>query len=234
MNNSNTLQKLLIEPFKSFFENVLDFLPNLLTSLLILILGGVIAIALEKTFIRLFRAINLDRLSEKFGIKDIIQKGGIKEPVSIVFSKIICWLTVLIFLIISLNALNVTTVERLLEKFFLYLPNIFVALFILFMGYLLSNFLGRTALIASVNAGFKLSGIIGKFVQFTVFFISIAMALEQLGIGKETVLLAFAIIYGGVVFALALAFGLGGRHTAREYLEKRLKGEEEKDDIKHL
>ncbi len=231
---NNTLQKVIIEPFKSFFENVLDFLPNLMTSLLILILGGAIAIALEKSFTRLFKAINLDRLSEKFGINDIIQKGGIKEPVSILFSKIICWITVLFFLIISLNALNVTTVERLLEKFFLYLPNIFVALFILFVGYLLSNFLGRTALIASVNAGFKMSGIIGKFVQFTVFFISIAMALEQLGIGKETVLLAFAIIYGGVVFALALAFGLGGRNTAREYLEKRLKGEDEKDDIQHL
>ncbi len=228
------MQKVIIEPFKSFFENVLDFLPNLMTSLLILILGGAIAIALEKSFTRLFKAINLDRLSEKFGINDIIQKGGIKEPVSILFSKIICWITVLFFLIISLNALNVTTVERLLEKFFLYLPNIFVALFILFVGYLLSNFLGRTALIASVNAGFKMSGIIGKFVQFTVFFISIAMALEQLGIGKETVLLAFAIIYGGVVFALALAFGLGGRNTAREYLEKRLKGEDEKDDIQHL
>jgi hypothetical protein len=231
---NSTIQKIIIEPFKEFFQNVLNFFPHLLTSLLILTLGGIIAIALERFFTKLFKAISLDRFSEKFGFNDILRKGGIKEPVSILFSKIICWLTILVFLIISLRALNVTTVERLLEKFFLYLPNIFVALFILFMGYLLSNFLGRTALIASVNAGFKMSGIIGKFVQFTVFFISIAMALEQLGIGKETVLLAFGIIYGGVVFALALAFGLGGRHTAKDYLEKRLKGEEEKDDIQHL
>jgi hypothetical protein len=128
----------------------------------------------------------------------------------------------------------VPTIERLLEEFFLYLPNIFVALLILFAGYLLSNFLGRTVLIASVNAGFKMSGIIGKFVQFTVFFLSIAMALEQLGIGKETILIAFTIIYGGVVFAFALAFGLGGRNTARDYLEKRLKGDKEKDEIQHL
>jgi hypothetical protein len=230
----NTIQKIFIDPFRVFFDNVIDFLPHLLTSLLILILGGIIAIILEKIFTRLLKAVNLDRFSEKYGISEILLKGGIKEPVSIIFSKTICWLTVLVFLIISLHALNVDTVERLLENLFLYLPNVFIALLIIFVGYILSNFLGRTVLIASVNAGFKMSGIIGKFVQFTVFFLSVAMAFEQLGIGQETVLLAFGIIYGGVVLALAIAFGLGGRDTAKEYIEKRLKGEDEKDDIQHL
>jgi hypothetical protein len=230
----NIIQKVIIEPFEGFYKNVLDFLPNLLSSLLIIILGILMAIALKRIFARLFKAINLDKLSEKCGLSEILLKGGVKEPASRLFSRIIGWLTILIFLIGSLRALNVPTIERLLEKFFLYLPNIFIALLILFAGYLLSNFLGRTVLIASVNAGVKMSGIIGKFVQFTVFFLCIAMALEQLGIGKETVLIAFTIIYGGVVFALALAFGLGGRNAARDYLEKRLKGEKDKDEIQHL
>lgn len=130
-------------------------------------------------------AINLDKLSEKFGVSDILQKGGISEPVSRIFSRIIGWLIVLIFLIVSLRALNVPTIELLLERLFLYLPNVFVAIVIVFIGYLLSNFLGRAALITCVNAGLKMSGIIGKFVKFTVFFLSITMALEQLGIGLE-------------------------------------------------
>jgi hypothetical protein len=226
----------IIKPIKDFAENVLDFLPNLLAALLIFFVGITIAVVLKKTFVRIFKAIGFDKVSEKFGIMEVLQKGGIKDSLSTLLAKIISWLTILVFLIISLRALNIPTIERLMEEFFLYLPNVFVAILILSAGYLLSNFLGRTVLIASVNAGFKLSGIIGKFVQFTVFFISIAMALEQLGIGKETVLLTFAIIYGGVVFALALAFGIGGKETAREYLEKRLKGEGEgeDDDIQHL
>jgi hypothetical protein len=230
----NTIDKLIIEPFESFIDNVISFLPNFLASLLIFILGVLIAVALKKTFTRLFVALGLDKFSEKFGIVEVLKKGGINDPISNLLSRIFCWLTFLVFLIISLRALNISTIERLLEKFFFYLPNIFVAILILFAGYLLSNFLGRAALIASVNAGIKLSGIISKFVQFTVFFISVAMALEQLGIGKETVLLAFAIIYGGVIFALALAFGIGGRDAAKEYIDKRLKGENEKDDIQHL
>jgi hypothetical protein len=231
---NDTVQKIILDPLKGFFENVLDFLPNLLTSLLILIIGIIIAMFLKSVLTRVFRTIMIDRLSDKTGCTEILNKGGIKEPASSLLSRIIGWLIVLTFLIISLNALNLPSIKRLLEALFLYLPTIFVAMPILFAGYILSNFLGRTVLIAAVNEGLKMSGIIAKFVKFTVFFLSIAMALEQLGIGKETVLIAFAIIYGGVVFALALAFGLGGRNTARDYIEKRLKGDEEKDDIQHL
>ncbi len=114
------------------------------------------------------------------------------------------------------------------------LPNVFVAALILLFGYLLGNFFGRAALIASVNAGIRFSGLIGKFVKFTVFILSATMALEQLGIGRETVIIAFAIIFGGIVLALAIAFGLGGRDIAKAYLEKKMKGEEKKDEISHL
>ena len=143
-------------------------------------------------------------------------------------------LTLFTFIFLSLSALKIPSVEQLLEKFFLYLPNVFVAVLIIFFGYLLSNFLGRTALIASVNAGFKISGLLGKTVKLAVFLLAVTMALEQLGIGKETIVIAFAIIFGGIVLALSIAFGLGGRDIAKEYLEKKLRGEEKGDDISHL
>ena len=78
-----------------------------------------------------------------------------------------------------------------------------------------------------MNAGFKASGLIGKFVKLTVFLLlAVTMALEQLGIGRGTIIIAFAIIFGGIVLALAIAFGLGGRNIAKDYLEKKLlKGE---------
>lgn len=101
-------------------------------------------------------------------------------------------------------------------------------------GYLLSNFLSRDALIAAVNAGLKLSGLIGRFVELIIFLLAVTMALEQLDIGRGTIVIAFAIIFGGIVLALAIAFGLGGRDIAKEYLEKKIRGEEKKDDISHL
>lgn len=230
----NIFQRVIIEPFDRFYEKVLQFMPNFLTSIFILIAGVVLGMILRIIVLRFLRAINFDKLFERFGIVEVLRKGGIKEPISILVSRIIRWITILTFIIISLYALDVPAVEQLLERFFLYLPNIFVAAPILYFGYLLSNFLGRAALIASVNAGLKVSGLIGKLVKLTIFLLAVTMSLEQLGIGRGTIVIAFAVIFGGIVLALAIAFGLGGRDLAKEYLEKKLKGEEKKDEISHL
>lgn len=228
------IQDLIIESLEGVYRRIVQFLPNLLTAIILLILGFILGAVLRWVFLRLFRAFKLDKFFERFGLADILGKGGIREPLSVLLSKTIGWITVFTFVIISLRALDVPAVERLLEGFFFYLPNVFVAALILFFGYLLSNFLGRAALIAAVNAGVRVSGLIGNLVRLAIFLLAVTMALEQLGIGRGTIVIAFALIFGGVVLSLAIAFGLGGKDIARDYLEKKMKGEERKDDIKHL
>ena len=231
---NNFLQRVIIEPFERFFEKVLQFLPDFLSAILIFALGIDLGFILRAIFLRLFRTIKLDKFSERSGVIELLRKGGIKDSVSVLLAKVIGWITIVIFAIISMRELEIPTVERLFESFLLYLPNVFVAALILLFGYLLGNFFGRAALIASVNAGIKFSGLIGRFVKFTVFILSGTMALEQLGIGRGTIIIAFAIIFGGIVLALAIAFGLGGKDIAMEYLKKKLLKGEEKDDIEHL
>ena len=231
---NNFLQRVIIEPFERFFEKVLQFLPDFLSAILIFTLGIVLGFILRAISLRLFRTIKLDKFSERLGVIELLRKGGIKDSVSVLLAKVIGWITIVIFAVISMRELEIPTVERLFESFLLYLPNVFVAALILLFGYLLGNFFGRAALIASVNAGIKISGLIGRFVKFTVFILSGTMALEQLGIARGTIIISFAIIFGGIVLALAIAFGLGGRDIAKEYLEKKVKGEEKKDEINHL
>ncbi len=189
---------------------------------------------LKNLAIRFLRIINIDKLCERYSVTQTLQKGGIKDAPSKFTGRFIYWIVLLIFVVMSINALNIPAIENLLSRFLLYLPSIFVAAAIIIFGYLLSNFLGRAALIASVNAGIKISGLIGRLVKLTVFLLSITMALEQLGIGRGTIIATFIIVFGGIVLALAIAFGLGGKDIAKEYLEKKIKGEEEKDEIQHL
>ncbi|RJQ45453.1 MAG: hypothetical protein C4538_08470 [Nitrospiraceae bacterium] len=227
-------QRFFIEPLDRFYDKIIQFLPNFLVSVVILIVGFIVGFILRMLFLKLFRAINIDKFSERSGAVEMMKKSGMKENVSDLLSKLIGWIVVIFFAGISISALQVPTMDKLLESFLLYIPNIFIASLILLIGYLVGNFLGRTALIACVNAGIKISGIISRFVKFAVLILSVTMALEQLGIGKETVVIAFAIIFGGVILALAVAFGFGGRDLAKEYLEEKLKGAEERDEISHL
>jgi len=227
-------ETLIAEPFQKFYEKLILFLPNFLSAIVILIAGIAFGFLLKYLFSRIFRIIGLDKVSERSGAAELMKKGGLKDTVSVLLARLIGWLTVIIFAGISISALNVPSVERLLERLFLYLPNIFVAAMILLFGYLLGNFFGRTALIAAVNAGVRFSNLIGKFIKYLIIILSATMALEQLGIGKETIVIAFAIIFGGIVLALAISFGLGGRDLAKDYLEKKIRCDEKKDEISHL
>lgn len=228
------MKNIFIGQFETFLEKVAEFLPNIFAGIVIIVAGFLIAWLLKIVITRTSQLLKLDAFSERLGMIQVLQKGGIKEPFSKLIGRLIYWIVVMIFIIVGLNAFQMPAVENILSSFLLYLPNVVVAGIILILGYLLGNFLGRAALIASVNAGLSISGLIGRFVKFTVFVMAATMVLELLGIGKETVLIAFAIVFGGVVLALAIAFGLGGRDAAKEYIDRIFKEKKEEDEIRHI
>ncbi|GAB4389930.1 MAG: hypothetical protein Kow0025_18520 [Thermodesulfovibrionales bacterium] len=228
------LDKAFAEPFARFLEKVEDFLPNLFTSLIVFLVGLFAAWLLKAVTARLLKFLRVDDLAERTGITQALLKGGIRDPLSSLVGRLFYWITLVSFVIMSLGALKIPAVEQILAKFIIYLPNVIAAIVIVGLGFVVSNFLGRAALIASVNAGFGVSGLIGRLVKYAVFLISVSMALELLGIGRDTVLVAFGLAFGGVVFALSVAFGLGGKSLAKDYIERRLREQGEKDDLRHL
>ena len=132
------------------------------------------------------------------------------------------WATVLSASIFSLSALDMPLLDRMVEAFFLYLPKVAVAGVILALGFLLANFLARAALLLAVNEDLPSPRLLSGSTRLLVKLLASVMALEQLGVARTTVALAFAITFGAVMLALALAFGLGGQELAREFLARRL------------
>lgn len=231
----NALDKVFIEPFEGFIAKVSQFLPSLMTGIVLIITGLIAAWLLKIIFTGVVRVLKADSIAEKTGLARALARSGIKDPLSRLMGRVVYWIVLISFVIMGLDAVQVPAVEKLLGEFFLYLPNVIMAAVVAVVGYLVGNFLGRAALIASVNAGIFVSGLLAKFVKFAVFAIALSMALELLGIGRDTIIVAFAIVFGGVVLALAIAFGHGGRAAAERYIEKRLKEkEEEKDEIEHI
>ncbi len=224
----------LSDTLEVVYRKLLQFLPNLMTAVIVLVFGIVLSKILAFIFLRLFRAIGVDRFWDRAGMREVFNKGGLKQPLSVELSKIIYWLTVIIFVVISLAMLQIPAIDLVLTRFFLYLPNVFIALIILFVGYLLSNFFARAALIALVNAGVKQAGLAARLVRIAVFVFAITMTLDQLDIGRQSVLAAFTIIFGGVILAFAIAFGVGAHGLVRDYLERQMKESEKEDDIEHL
>jgi len=87
---------------------------------------------------------------------------------------------------------------------------------------LLGNLLSAVVRTAASNAGLKNADGLGKLSLYAIVFFAGAIALIQLGIGEDIVEAAFGIAFGATALALALAFGLGGRDVAAEYLKRWL------------
>lgn len=231
----NFVEKLFKEPFQEFLDTIQKFLPNILTSILILVSGFIIAWIIRIVLGKIAKLLKIDRFFNNAGIARNLEKSGIKKSPVKVLRQLLYWTIVFIFTIFALIFLKVPVMENLLERFFLFLPNVFIASLLLIIGYLVANLVGRVILITQVNAGVKSAGILSRAVRIIIIIFAFAMAVEQLGIGRETVLIAFAITFGGIVLALSIALGLGGKDIAKDFLEKKFKGSsKDNDTFKHL
>jgi hypothetical protein len=229
------LEEIFKQPLEDFLDIIQKFLPNILTSMLILVFGFLIAWIVRIILGKIAKLLKVEKFLNNTGIARSLKNSGITRSPIKVLRRLLYWTIVFIFATMALIILKVPAMENLLERFFLYLPNVFIAGLLLVIGYLAANFVERVILITQVNAGVKYAGMLSKTVKFIIFIFAFAMAVEQLGIGRETILIAFSITFGGIVLALALAIGFGGKDIAREFLEKKFKGpSEDNDTFKHM
>jgi len=215
--------------------SVEQFLPRVLVMLVIIVVGWLIAV-LSKAIVR--RALVLakfDALSESAGTAQLLRNAALPAPRDLVAS-LTFWVVWIVFLLVGINALGVVSLRDQISQLLLFLPQIFVAVLILFVGFLLANFLARAALLAAVNANLPFARLLAGSVRFLVVLLTVSMALEQIALAHRTVLIAFSILFGAVMLGLAIAFGIAGQHLARDVLQKRFAPAEpeKEEEITHL
>ncbi|MBI3087907.1 MAG: hypothetical protein HYY91_03370 [Candidatus Omnitrophica bacterium] len=208
---------ILMQPIQSLLTQLFGFLPNFLGALLILLVGWLIAKALESVVVGLLKTVQLDRLAERIQLADVLTKGGIRQKLSELIGVIIYWLAILMVVIAALNALQLTVAAQLLEQVVTFLPNVVASIFILIVGIFAASFVAATVRTAASNAGVSQSQVLSEIVQGVVIIFSGVAALQQLGI--QFVGEVFLIILAGFSLALGLAFGLGCKDRAGRWLE---------------
>jgi hypothetical protein len=214
-------------------DRLATILPSILIMLALVIVGLVVAAIARALVSRLARAVGFDRGMERWGLAGGLRRGGVLRSPSDVLGVVCFWAIFIVFASLGIDALGTQGATVFLLSF---VPPLFAALLILVVGWLVANFLSQGILIAAVNAGVPEARLLARAAHWGVILFAGATALTHLGIGKEMVLVAFGITFGGLVFALALAFGLGGRSIARELLERRLRREAppERERLTHL
>jgi hypothetical protein len=207
-------------------RNFAHLLPRLLATLIVALLGWVIAYALKVVVRGILRIAKFDKLSDNAGATQILNKLALPSS-SELLSRVVFWVVLLGFILLGVQVLEIVGLQEYISRFFLYLPRLFVALFIIFFGLVAANFFSRAALLAAVNADSPSPGLLATLIRTIIVIFAVTMAFEQLGLAERTILIAFAIAFGALMLGLAIAFGMGGRDLAKQFLERRFLKEKE-------
>ena len=212
--------EMMLEPVRVFLRQMGDFLPRLVIALVVLVVGYFIAKAVKYAIVKGLRAINFNVMTERAGIDGFLRAGGIKSDGTDIVALLFYWVVILIALVIGFNSLGLAYITDLLTRVVLFVPKVLVAVLILAFGTYFARFVCNAITAYCRNVHIQDAELLGRLARYAIITFVVLIALDQVNVGGDIVRQTFLIVLAGVVFALALAFGLGGREWAAEFLER--------------
>jgi hypothetical protein len=227
---------LILEPLKALYAQVSIFLPNMLAMLIIVLAGVLLARITRAVLLRMLIAIKFNAWSDRMGFTSMLRKGDLWSKPSAAVAAFLFWLLIIVSFLTGLSALHVRVIDGMISEVLTYLPRIVSAILILVFGYIVTGLVARGLLISLVNSGFHFAKQFARAARLLLIMLIIAMALEQLQVAPGVVVAAFSIVFGGIVLALSISFGVAGVETAKKMLEQQdeKKQEAASRDMQHI
>jgi len=213
-NNAGLSPLLLFAPLAAMLLALFSFIPKLIGALILLAIGWWLARLAARLVVGLLDRLGFGIAAERTGMFGFMGAGTAARRTgsrpSWLIGEIVKWFVFLIFVELAAEALGLSEVSALLHRIILWIPNLVVALLIIFIAALAAQFVGR---LVRGGAG-RNSGFLGSLVEYGIIALAAVVALNQLGIGAVFVDILFAAVIAALALAAGLAFGLGGRNVA--------------------
>jgi hypothetical protein len=233
---SNLFEKIFVEPFKRLAAQSAWITPAVITVIAVLVVGGVLAFLARQVVYWLLVAVRFDRWMARSGMGAAIERTGVFRSASDFVSRIAQGLVWLVTILAALSSVPSPLTAALVIRLVNYVPELIGAGLILLLGSVVSKFLARATLLAAVNAQWSGARLAAGAVRILIMSLAVAIALEELHIGHTVVLVSFGILFGGLVVAASIAFGLALRDVAQGWLQSKIERKlpEEERILDHL
>lgn len=209
-----------LAPLQAFLTQAGTFLPKLLLAVLIVGGGWALAKALRLAVVKGLRATNLHVLTERAGTDAMLQHGGARTDTTGVIGLLVYWLVILAALILAFNSLELAYVTQLLVRIAMFVTRLIFAVVIVAYGAYFARYLEGRVVDHARHAGLADADLLARLTRYGVLAFVMLIALDQMDIGGDIIRQSFLVLLSGFVFALALAFGIGGRRWAAALLER--------------
>jgi hypothetical protein len=195
-------------------------IPKIIGFAFIVIIGWLVAALLARAIGALLRAVRFNELAHRSGLAGFVQSMGTRVDSAAVIGLVVKWFVRLITLMVAFDALGLPAVSDVLRQLVLWLPNVVVAVVILVIAGLAANALSNIVRASATEAGLENAAMLGKLSSAVVWAFGIIVAVGQLGIATVFVNTLVIMLAAVVALALGLAFGLGGRDTAAQIVQR--------------
>jgi hypothetical protein len=204
----------LSDRFEEAIFQLGNFVPRLAFALGLLMTGIVIAKMVERGTDMALHRIGFDRWMQEGGVTEALERAGTTLDPSSVVAKLVFWAVMLLVIVMAAQALGIAAISVLFGELLAYIPSVITAVIVLVLGILLGEFI-KDLVLASTGT---LPGAVNlaRAAKGAVILLAVFMALEQLDIAQDIVLVFFVAVVGAASLATGLAFGLGGRDVAAE------------------
>jgi small-conductance mechanosensitive channel len=209
-----TVTSTFTERLEHSFAMLGEFVPALFGALVILFAGYLVAKLIEKGTQRILRRVRFNQMLERGGVMQAVERSGSNLNPAKVIANVLFWFVMFAVLLVAANAIGLESLANVFSELVSYIPSVIAAIVIIILGIVLGGFVG--GLIMASAGGLHGGPWLARTGRGGVIVLAVFMALQELGIATDIVTTAFAILFGAVALALALAFGLGNRDLAAE------------------
>lgn len=196
-----------------------SLLPGMVALLAALLVAALVAWAVAVILRRSLTGIDFDRRVLQTGFP--AEWSPSKRPTLLV-TRVVAWGIMFLGFLVGISAFEADLASEVVAHLFAYLPNVLAAVVVLIAGNIIARFLARSVLIGGVNMNLQYARLLSVGVKWLVTVLAVTIAIEQLGIGGGIIRLAFGILFGGIVLALALAVGLGSKELVSRSLDREV------------
>lgn len=213
-------------PIQQFWNDIQGWVPNLLSALLVLVAGLAAAWVVRWLTERLFQVLKLEKVLQDLWFFRFRSEGfrG-RKPIQ-ALSTFVFYAVLFPVVLLAIHMLGVAGGERILSTLMGVVPRVLSFMMILFLGTLLAMFLSVLAQLALLGSGAQHPSFWGKVTAWGTFGVTVMFSIEPLGLVGSFLTTLVLVALGAVGLAAAIAFGLGCKDLAREFIIELLKKEE--------
>jgi hypothetical protein len=209
------------ESFYTVGTGVAGVLPKLIIAIAIFIAGWAIGALFGRVISQIVKSIKFDSALKSVGVEDVLSRAGFRLNSGVFLGELVKWFIIIVFLVASLDVLGLQQVNIFLKDVVLgYLPQVIVAVLILLIAAVLADSMQKIVIGSAKAAGINAANFLGAVTRWSILIFAVLIALSQLGIAPQFMYTLFTGVVAMLALAGGLAFGLGGRDAASQYIEK--------------